>query len=250
MKKTLVRCTEIPLLSALFGSGVFIILCVLLKTTPDRLIGAAFCHQIASRSPAPDFPFCYRCCGMFYGIFWGLLAGFVAKQNRLISSSSFIMFAVSVIVFLMDAANSSVYLNIHWYPDKPVLRFFSAFPFGFFLACILVPAFISLFEIQTGRDYAAAVKLMIMIGTGVLSGVMLFYAGIPGLYLSRFIIVSGSFIFIVILYSILIKCINLLRNKTVLNAAVILTAFFSAAIHVCCLGGIHLAFFHFDQLLP
>ena len=140
----------LPEILAAAGLLSFSLLCILLKIHPDRLIGAAFCHQIASRSPSPNFPFCYRCCGLFFGITWAILSRSIIKRDRRVFSAGEIaLFFFSFVLFISDIANTSPYIGFRLYTDQPATRFLSAFPFGFSLAEIIMSAFSSLFAFSS-----------------------------------------------------------------------------------------------------
>ena len=53
----------------------------------------------------------------------------------------------------------------------------------------------------------------------------------------------GSLLFLLILYSILIECIALLKNRSWQNRSLLAAALFIVLLQVCLLGGIHISFF-------
>ena len=121
---------------------VFALCCILLHSSPDRLIGAAFCHQIPGRSPAFSFPFCYRCSGLFSGVFCGLAVFLISGgEKKLFSVKQMLFFGLSLIVFLLDILNSSKFPFFRLYPETVGIRFLSAYPLGFSLALLITGIF-------------------------------------------------------------------------------------------------------------
>ena len=75
----------------LFAVLCFGLACFFLHETPSHFIGAAFCHQIPARSPSVGFPFCFRCSGLFFGIFWGNLLYFLRTGEKLFQPAEVIL---------------------------------------------------------------------------------------------------------------------------------------------------------------
>ena len=235
----------LPVLFILTG---FAALCILLKTSPGKLIGAAFCHQIPSRSPSPDFPFCYRCAGLFCGTFFGgIYSGLFRKKSRIFSWQEILFFLIAFLLFLTDAANKASFIPFHWYPDQACTRFLTAFPLGFALAALLIPVFLQFFvsEINTGRSHSLVWEILFMCAGCLISLLLVFQMGRFGIRAARFLTLFGSLGFLFILYCILVKCVGMVMQKEYSSRTVYRTAAILALLQVCLLGGAHLAVIHF-----
>ncbi len=224
--------------------SVFVILCFILKTSPDRLIGAAFCHQIPSRSPSPDFPFCYRCAGLFCGVFFGCIYSVVfRKKAGFFSRSEIIPFAIALLLYLTDIANKYTVFGSRLYPDQAETRFLSAFPLGYTLVCLLFPIYLYLFEFGGKTPAGRMIWYFIVPVFGcAVSLLALFHTGAAGIWIAGTMTICGSLGFIIILYSILVKCVSMIRQKECHFRKASRAAVFLALLHICLLGGLHLAF--------
>lgn len=216
---------------------------------PDRLIGAGFCHQISDRSPASNFPFCFRCSGLFFGISFGCLFYlFLYKDNSQFSRFNFLFFIFSFLIFIADIINKSDFLPFHLYQESSSLRFLSAFPFGYSIAGMIIPCYRHLFIKRNSISYSGSgIKcFLFMILFIILSYAMLFSEERLLIEISRIILCLGSFFFMTILYSILLKCLVILKEHTSPNdheiskLAVCCTIF-----QICILGMIHIQLFRF-----
>ena len=235
----------------LLSLACFCSVSVLLRTGPDRLTGAAFCHQIPARSPDFAYPFCYRCAGLFSGIFWGEITFFLIKRNKNVVSLHILAAAViSLVWFVCDILNKPKFPGFHIYPESVSIRFLSAFPLGFFIARLVagilrywfpedrIPnklppiAWMMLFPAGAGISY-----LMIMTHDRVLS------------FISRPFIASVSVIFLSAIYLILLLCICLIRNIKFPVKSAILTGAAIAMLHISIFGGLHIKYIQFDRIL-
>ena len=182
----------------IYSLAQFALLCVVLKTPPDRLIGAAFCHQIVSRSPEHGFPFCYRCSGLFSGIFFGLIFFLrIARGSKLFSKRSFILLAAAFLLFMADILNSTEFLDIDWYQESVEFRFLSAFPVGFTLTGVIVPAlyyFIPL-EKAPARPKQGLIESIFFICSWGISYLLIFSGSRFLLESARILICGGSLAF-------------------------------------------------------
>ena len=232
-------------LSAVFGAGLFIVLCIVLHTAPDRLIGAAFCHQLPSRSPAPDFPFCFRCTGLFSGIFWSILFSLLSeRRGKLFEKKLIIGFAAAFLLFMADIINTTEYIPIRWYEEKEEIRFLSSFPLGFMLVQIMAVIWFHFFEsLSPGRPLPAFLCLPCILITAAVSYLIVFSRSMFLLRCFGYFMAAGCLIFLLILYSILIKCIALLRNRSYTDRTVMTAALSIVLLHICILGGLHIRFF-------
>lgn len=230
--------------AAVFGAILFIILCICLNTEPDRLIGAAFCHQLPSRSPSPDFPFCFRCSGLFSGILWGILFSFLSIQSgKLFEKKVIAAFTAAFFLFLLDIVNTTEYIPIRWYEEKEEIRFLSSFPLGFILVRLIAAIWLHFFTgFRTKAIFRPFFSLPFLLITAAVSFLVIF-RGTP--FFQRcfgHIIAIGSLIFLLILYSILIRCIALLKNRSWQDRTVLQSALLIVFLQICLLGGLHIRF--------
>ncbi len=237
-------------LAASFAAAAFIMLCILLRVRPDQLIGAAFCHQMEARSPLSGFPFCYRCSGLFSGIFCGIIFTLLRRNyGSVLSLQTVFPIAASLIIFLADIINKTEYIPIRFYQERPVIRFLSAYPLGFFLSKMIVSISGSLFGLHSASGsrniFITGISLF---GSCLIAYLAIFSGNLLILRISGFLISAGSLFFLMILYSILIKCIGMLLNHDISLKSSLSASIFPALCQICVLGGLHLYLFNFDQL--
>lgn len=242
------KSTFFILISLLF----FIAVCLLLQVWPDRLSGAAFCHQIPDRSPAFGFPLCYRCSGLFFGIFWGLLvSAFTSGDTKLFSKKKLLLLAASVFLYLADIFNSSKFPGFHIYRETVNYRFLSSFPLGYMLSRLIIDILRYLF----GCSGKFAKK------TGILSGLFLFIVSCCISYLfvfsssytvsifARFILCLTMILFTGCLYTVMINCFLIWRNRKSEVPAVFLTGLACSLLQISIIGFLHLRFLPLDKIL-
>lgn len=230
--------------AAVTGVILFIILCFSLGTAPDRLIGAAFCHQLPSRSPAPDFPLCFRCAGLFSGIIWGILFSFLSKRSKnLFDKKVLAMLAAAFLLFMLDIVNTTEYIPIHWYEEKAAFRFLSSFPLGYMLVRLMAGIWLHFFDnFRTKEILPHFSGLPFFLITAAVSFLTVFSGNASVLHFFGYLLSAGSLIFLLILYSILIRCIALLKNAAWQDRTVLLSALLIVFLQICLLGGIHIRF--------
>ena len=228
----------------------FVSACLFLHVSPFRLIGAAFCHQIPSRSPDFLFPFCYRCAGLFSGVFWGLAASLIwKKEKKLFPAKLICFFLFSLLLFITDILNSSKFPMIHLYPEQVNIRFLSAFPLGFFLSRIIMQIFRYWFHIKNFfQIHNAIIKIITFILFAAISYSLIFSHVKLLSVISEILLSIGCIVFLSILYTILVVCISLLRNKQPDKISVLIAGLTLALVHITCFGGVHIRFLHFEQL--
>ena len=234
-----------PALSAsVSGAILFIILCIFLNTAPDRLIAAAFCHQLPSRSPAPDFPFCFRCAGMFSGIFWSILFSFLSERRGTLFEKRLITaFAAAFLLFMLDIINTTEYIPIRLYEEKEEIRFLSSFPLGYMLVRLMAGIWLYFFNgFKTKEIFRTFFSLPFLLITSAVSFLIIFRGKAFLLHCFGHFLATGSLFFLLILYSILIRCIAILKNRSYPDRMIMLTALFIVFIQVCLLGGLHIRF--------
>lgn len=230
---------------------VFFMLSMILHVMPDRLTGAAFCHQLVSRSPAYGFPFCYRCSGLFSGIMGGILFTLISrKSKKLFSVPVFLGTLAAVLLFLTDIINTTEFIPVHWYEERENLRFLSAYPLGFMLVCIVAPVFFTVTEtdISTGTLPGKALLPVLIAGTGI-SYLFVFSGSKMMLTAFRFPVAASAFVFLWILYYILIKCIFILKSRTCPDLTAGAGSAALALVQICLFGFVHIQFLPFDLLL-
>ena len=235
----------LPGSAAAFGIILFFTVCLGLHTAPDRLIGSAFCHQLPSRSPASDFPFCFRCSGLFSGVFWGILLSiFSGQPGKLFDKKVLAAFAASFLLFLMDIINTTEYIPLHWYEEKEEIRFLSSFPLGYMLVRIISPIWFYFFDsFRPTGTIRSFVHVLFFPVTAALSYLIVFSGAPLLLHCFGYFIACSSFLFLLILYSILMECIALLKNRSWHKRNVLAAALFIVLLQACLLGGLHIRFF-------
>lgn len=233
----------------LTAAVLFTLCCCFLKVSPDRLTGAAFCHQIPARSPAFDFPFCYRCSGLFFGIFFGLLTScFTGTGEKLFSRQILAAYTISIIFFILDILNSSKFPVFHIYPEKVSYRFLSAFPLGYCTARLIASIIKSVVLQKSSNPKNNTIpELLLFFGTSGLSFLLIFHENYPVSILSRIILGAAAVIFLSCLYAILIKCHALWRNKTCEGSGIFCAGLSCALLQISLFGFLHLRFLPFEQ---
>lgn len=228
----------------------FAVLCFLLHVRPDRLIGAAFCHQLAARSPEFSFPFCYRCSGLFSGIFWGMAAAVLRpRTDKLLSRFSAAAIIVSLGLFLTDIVNTTEYIPVRFYRESIPIRFLSSYPLGFFLSSLVADLYQYLFRINKDTVKGKMLITAAFLCAGCLISYLLVFSGVRFLtLLTGYLIAAGSLAFLIVLYSILVKCISMLRGSSSTISGCLAASVFLAFCHINLLGSLHLYFFNFNQL--
>ena len=221
--------------------GVFIFLCIHFENTPFRLIGAAFCHQITERSPSAAFPFCYRCSGIFMGIFFGLLTIILrGKTESLPRKKELLLFLAAFLIFLIDAFNSSVWMNSRFYPDQVRTRVLSAFPMGFLLGFLVGKTAFWLMEWEKPFPQFNGLPAAAVFPVSWGFSFLLIFSGINLLIgLSGLICCAGAVIILTILYTTLVKSICLLLKQDCPAKQALLTGALIALSQICLLGGLH-----------
>ena len=228
---------------------LFIISCILLHTSPDRLTAAAFCHQIPSRSSEYDFPFCYRCSGLFGGICFGWAAAvFCRKSNKLFSPLEILTFFVSASLFLIDILNSSKFSGFSIYPETVKFRLLSAYPLGFMIIQIIWRVFSRwLNDSVSQKRIAGSFKVLLMPAGGILTYIFIFSHNYVLSLIFRNMLAISAVALLTILYTLLILCIIELKNHKSRVLSALSVGFIFAMLHIILFGGIHIRFIHFDQ---
>ena len=233
----------------LISSFFFLISCVILKVRPTQLIGAAFCHQIPSRSPKYDFPFCYRCSGLFFGILFGyIISLFTKKKKHLFPKTDIILFFLSFILFSTDILNSSKIPDVHLYNESIEFRMLSSFPLGYFLSTIIcnLLAFWNIMPISIPQKKVYDIPCFFI--CGLISYYLTFNNNYFLSLFSRIIISLGAILFLSSLYVLLIFSIKSLRNRNIHVASALQAGFSFAILQVTLFGFLHLRYIHFEQI--
>lgn len=233
------------------AASLFIFFCVYLKVSPDRLTGAAFCHQIPARSPAFGFPFCYRCSGLFFGIFFSLLTScLTGRSDKLVSRSLLAAYFVSILLFLLDILNSSKFPGFHVYPEQVSYRFLSAYPLGYFTARLIASIVKYILGTTPSRSAGNRITGLILffISAG-LSYSAIFIESYPVSLISQITLSLTAVAFLSCLYAILIKCFFLWRNKANNSLSMAAAGSSCALLQIALFGFLHLRFLPFEQFL-
>ena len=239
----------ITILLFFFSLTLFSFLCVILKAAPDRLIGAAFCHQIPSRSPMFNFPFCYRCSGLFFGIFTGALLTLCTKSDgKIITKQLSAGIIISFLLYIMDILNSSKFPGIHLYTEKVLYRFLSAYPIGFFTARLITGILKKILTLENrGFEVSNQIKVLTFIIIWILSSAIITGNQYFLYFILRILLSITCILFLSSLYTILIQCIALLRSRSLSFSESVLLGINFGLLHISLLGYIHLNFFRFED---
>ncbi|MBQ6520712.1 MAG: DUF2085 domain-containing protein [Anaerolineaceae bacterium] len=236
------------LISLLF----FIAVCQLLQVWPDRLSGAAFCHQIPDRSPAFGFPLCYRCSGLFFGIFWGLLLSpFTSGDTNLFSKKKLLLLAASVFLYLADIFNSSKFPGFHIYRETVNYRFLSSFPLGYMLSQMIfdILRFLFGFSEKKANKNGILRDLFMFIVSCCISYLCVFSSSYIVSIITRTILCLTTILFTGCLYTVMINCFLIWRNRKSEFPAVFLTGLACSLLQISIIGFLHLRFLPFDKIL-
>ncbi len=230
---------------------LFCLCCCMLKVRPDHLTGAAFCHQIPARSPAFGFPFCYRCSGLFFGLFFGILTSCLIKTERkLFSVQILTAFAASIIIYILDILNSAKFPGFQIYPESVSYRFLSAYPLGYFTAQLIASIIKTILLPKPGnKGINFLFNIPILIVTAGISWVMIFNENHFLSVISRIFLGCTAIFFLGSLYAILLKCYALWRERPKDNKDLIISGLTCSLFHITLTGYLHLRFLPFDQIL-
>ena len=236
--------------------GIFAILCFgfacfFLHETPFHFIGSAFCHQISARSPSAGFPFCYRCSGLFFGIFWGELLYFLRSEKKLFQPADVILFFAGFVLFITDILNSSKFPFFFLYPETILMRFLSSWPLGFMISQFIMRAFTFLSETSSlhfGKTKIGNVLLFFTVIICVfLSALMTFSANLLVLDMAGLLLSVGCVVFLTLICSILNLCIHSLKNKKIDSETSLVIGISIALIYITVIGTVHNLFFDFEH---
>lgn len=235
----------------IFAALWFGFACFFLHETPFHFIGSAFCHQIPARSPSAGFPFCYRCSGLFFGIFWGELLYFLRSEKKLFQPADVILFFAGLVLFLTDILNSSKFPVLTFYPETIRFRFLSSWPLGFMISQFVMNAFTFLSEsssLHFGKTKIGNVLLFFTVIICVfLSALMTFSANRLVLDLAGLLLSVGCVVFLTLICSILILCIHSLKNKKIDSETSLVIGISIALIYITVIGTVHNLFFDFEH---
>lgn len=240
----------LKLFPPILSLSLFIFCCLLLKTTPDRLAASAFCHQIPSRSPAFHFPFCYRCSGLFFGIFFGLIISAVSSPGKdQISFRTLIPLILSVFVYLMDIFNSAKFPVFHLYPETVNYRFLSAFPLGFCMAELFDTVLCNLFgKIDTPVSMPMPIRILLFFAAWGISYLLIFNNSYLISVTSRVLLSLTAVAFLSILYISLAKSFALWHSRPVSTKTILFAGLSCALFQTTLFGFIHLKFLPFEKI--
>ncbi|MBQ4511836.1 MAG: DUF2085 domain-containing protein [Anaerolineaceae bacterium] len=235
----------------LLFSAIFFLVCLVLHVSPSKLIGAAFCHQIPSRSPAYDFPFCYRCSGLFFGIFFGSIAGVFSQKNKqFLSKIEILLLFLSLILFFADILNSSKIPDIYFYKESVIGRMISSFPLGFTLSGTVfhILDYLNLIH-RSKKGLHPLAAFLVFITGGLISYFFIFTQNLFLSICSRIMLSTGAAAFLSCLYGILIYGIKTLQNQNISIYSIAEKGISAALLHITLFGFLHLRFINFAQFL-
>ena len=223
---------------------IFVIICVRFHCAPSWAVGAAFCHQMPDRSPmfgTVQLPFCFRCAGLFAGIFCALLYSLLRKEDEaMFSVRSIVFLAAALFFYAIDILNSTTLLDVTIYPDQTHTRFLSGFAAGAGIAGFNIPLYRNLFHHEGSRKPSLLLRLGFL-----LVCVFLFHAAVYAdsavieLPL-RIILCLSAVFFLFLLYSLLIKAVSSIREIPRSDRSVYLSAASFALLQIDLLSFAHL----------
>ncbi len=233
MKKTRLLRFAIGLLCCVFVFG-----CVYFRTDPFHMIGGAFCHQFESRTPFAgerSYPFCYRCTGLFFGIFVSLLY-FRLSGSRMSSFSRFalVFTACAAVFFVIDILNATTLWEIEIYPDQTVTRMLSGYSMGFALVLIIQPMRDLLLDEEPEEAGTISGKnaLPMFVFGGVFLTFQVYKTGFAGYFLIGSLTVFSAVYFLYCLYEMIV---TILHRENIREWSFLLTL-----LHLTAAGILHL----------
>lgn len=186
-------------------------------------VGYTFCHQDPARSPhafGHTLALCYRCMGLFSGIFIGTLWQLGERRHAKFNSVPILIFAfLALFFYAFDGLNASFLPKLlslePLYQDQPRIRMLSGLLLGNAVALLVIPLFNRVFY----RDFIHAAPIQ-----GILrkTGIALSDAVILAVFLKEaemvMILVSTAAIFtsigiVTLLYSVLLLVILKQNNR-------------------------------------
>lgn len=205
-------------------------------------IGYAFCHQNPERSPfagTMQFAFCFRCTGLFSGIFFALLWQIPFRKSGKIFSKPIIIFLIlSLFFYFIDSFNASFLPDLlgiqPFYEDQEWIRFISGLLLGTALSIMVYSIFARLFYKQPS-EHLNTLQRKWQIGglvlTDVLATWILFSDWTFGKQILNILCVISSVLFPVLLYSIIVLIVTkneekfekLLQGKNILLSGLLCT---------------------------
>ena len=223
---------------------IFVIICVRFQCAPSWAVGAAFCHQMPDRSPmfgTTQLPFCFRCAGLFAGILCALPYSMLRKEDEAMFSFRSIVFLAAALIFYgIDILNSTTLLDITIYPDQTHTRFLSGFAAGAGIAGFILPLYRNVFHIEGSRKPSLLLCLIFLLVCAFLFHAAV-YADSAVIELPlRIILCLSAVIFLILLYSLLIKAISMAKGTARSAKSVYLSASAFALLQIDLLSFAHL----------
>ena len=223
---------------------IFVLICIRFQCAPSWAVGAAFCHQMPDRSPmfgTAQLPFCFRCAGLFAGIFCALLYSLLRKEDEAMFSPRSIVFLAAALIFYgIDILNSTTLLDVTIYPDQTHTRFLSGFAAGAGIAGFILPLYRNVFHTEGSRKPSLLLRLGFLLVCAFLFHAAV-YADSTAIELPlRIILCLSAVIFLVLLYSLLIKAVSSIREIPRSDRSVYLPAAAFALLQIDLLSFAHL----------
>ena len=223
---------------------IFILICVRFQCAPSWTVGAAFCHQMPDRSPmfgTAQLPFCFRCAGLFAGILCALLYSLLRKEDEaMFSVRSIVFLAAALFFYAIDILNSTTLLDVTIYPDQTHTRFLSGFAAGAGIAGFILPLYRNLFHHEGNRKPSLLLRLAFQTVCAILFHAAVYADSTVIEFPLRIILCLSAMIFLILLYSLLIKAVSLARGSTRSAKSVYLPAAAFALLQIDLLSFAHL----------
>jgi len=113
---------------------------ILISMLEINNIFSFFCHQTVERSPqfgGDIFPVCFRCAGIYLGIFSTYISMYLSKRFLRTPASKKEIFLISLLFLPLMIDGLGNILNL-WY-STPLIRSITGLLAGIFLATVLIP---------------------------------------------------------------------------------------------------------------
>jgi uncharacterized membrane protein len=186
-------------------------------------VGYTFCHQDPARSPhafGHTLALCYRCMGLFTGIFIGALWQLGERRHARFNSASILTFAIPALYFYaFDGLNASFLpklLSVEpLYQDQPWIRMLSGLLLGNAVALLVIPLFNRVFYQDFVHD-APVQGILRKTGIAVFDALLLFVfqRGMDvGMVLANTAAILTAIGIVTLLYSILSTVILKQNNQ-------------------------------------